>query len=109
MRAPDGFDESLEPLPTGVSVRTDVRSEQDVITFFATRRAELTRRIPSFHRALRPAGSLWIVWPKNTAGVATDLCEATVREIGLSEGLSEQRVCTIDDCWSGIRFTQPCE
>jgi hypothetical protein len=76
----------------------------DVVLFFVTRRAELERRFSALARALEPAGGLWIAWPKKTAGVATDLSENVVREVGLDNGLVDNKVCAVDDVWSGLRF-----
>jgi hypothetical protein len=104
VRAPDGFAETLEPLPDGVRLRSRLGGAQDVVLFFATRRSELERRFPTMARVLEPAGGLWIAWPKRTANVATDLSENLVREIGLSNGLVDNKVCAVDDVWSGLRF-----
>jgi hypothetical protein len=104
VRAPAGFENALDPLPDGVRLRTQVRGAQDVVLFFATREAELQRRFDALARAVAPAGGLWIAWPKRTASVATDLREGLVRDIGLSHGLVDNKVCAVDDTWSGLRF-----
>ena len=51
-----------------------------------------------------PAGGLWIAWPKRSSGVSTDLDENVVRELGLAAGLVDNKVCAIDEVWSGLRF-----
>jgi hypothetical protein len=102
--APKGFDIALGDLPPGVEVRPHARGKLDVIVFFATRRAELTRRFPAFARAIAPEGGLWVAWPKLTSGVACDLRENVVREIGLDAGLVDNKVAAIDGVWSGLRF-----
>jgi hypothetical protein len=105
VRAPDGFAETLQPLlPQGVRMRSRLSGMLDVVLFFVTRRNELERRFGPMARALEPAGGLWIAWPKRTAGVATDLTENVVREIGLGNGLVDNKVCAVDDVWSGLRF-----
>lgn len=104
VRAPEGFDRVLHPLPDGARLVTTVRGAQDVVLFFATRRAELQRRFAALARAVDPAGGLWIVWPKPTAGVVTDLDENLVRRTGVNAGLVDGRKCAIDDVWSGLRF-----
>ena len=104
VRAPVGFERELNPLPDGVRLRTQARGAQDVVVFFATRRAELERRFDGLARAIAPAGGLWIAWPKRTACVATDLREGIVRELGLAHGLVDNKVCAVDDTWSGLRF-----
>jgi hypothetical protein len=101
---PQGFDETLGPLPEGVRVRDRARGPLDILLFFVTRHGELARRFPALARALDPAGGLWIAWPKRTAGVATDLTESRVRDVGLSSGLVDNKVCAIDQTWSGLRF-----
>jgi hypothetical protein len=102
--APAGFEGVLGALPPGVDVRHQARGRLDVILFFVTRRAELTRRFPVFVRALVPNGGLWVAWPKKTSGVATDLAFDAVQTVGLEEGLVDNKVCAIDDTWSGLRF-----
>jgi hypothetical protein len=104
VRAPEGFEKALNPLPEGVRLRTQVRSTQDVVLFFATRLAELDRRFDGFANALAPNGGLWIAWPKRNACVATDLREGIVREVGLEHGLVDNKVCAVDEVWSGLRF-----
>ncbi len=100
---PPGFVETLA-LPDGVQLRDSARGHNDVILFFATRQAELQRRFPKLARGLDDAGGLWIAWPKRASGVVTDLTERIVREIGLAGGLVDNKVCAVDDTWSGLRF-----
>jgi hypothetical protein len=101
---PPNFLASLEPLPDGVQLRDSARGHNDVILFFATRQAELQRRFPKLAHALDLSGGLWIAWPKRASGVVTDLTERIVREIGLEGGLVDNKVCAVDDTWSGLRF-----
>jgi len=104
--APSGIDDVLGPLPAGADLRTSARGRFDVVVFFVTRRAELTRRFPSFVRALEVDGGLWIAWPKKTSGVATDLVFDVVQQVGLDAGLVDNKVCAIDGTWSGLRFVR---
>jgi hypothetical protein len=102
--APEGFDAVLGELPAGVSVRRRLQGRFDVIVAFFVSRAELERRLPACRDALDQAGGLWIAWPKGSSGVATDLGERAVREVGLAAGLVDNKVCAIDATWSGLRF-----
>ena len=104
LRAPEGFEHALEPMPDGARLRHQARGQHDVVLFFATRLAELERRFDTLARATGYAGGLWIAWPKRTASVATDLREGVVREVGLAHGLVDNKVCAVDDTWSGLRF-----
>ncbi len=102
--APDGFDQTLGTLPDGVSVRRSARGPLDVIVAFSVSRGELERRIPVLRRALEKSGGLWIAWPKRASGVATDVSENVVRDLGLAAGLVDNKVCAIDEVWSGLRL-----
>jgi hypothetical protein len=102
--APDGFQRLLGELPEGVEVRSRARGPLDVIVFFTRRRAALERRFDALRRALDPAGGLWVAWPKHSSGLATDLTEDVVREVALARGLVDNKVCAIDETWSGLRL-----
>jgi hypothetical protein len=102
--APAGFDATLGELPPGVQIRRRALGPLDVIVAFFVDRAALERRLPTVERALTPDGGLWIGWPKRASGVSTDLTERVVRELGLATGLVDNKVCAIDDVWSGLRF-----
>lgn len=103
LSAPGGFAKTLE-LPSGVQVKSDARGKHDVMVFFVTRKSELTRRFATLARALEPDGGLWIAWPKKASGVATDLSENPIRDVGITNGLVDNKVAAIDDTWSGLRF-----
>ena len=102
LRAPDGF--GLGELPEGVSVRTSARGPADVIVSFHDRRAELARRMPALRALMEPAAGLWIAWPKRASKLPTDLTEDVVRELALENVLVDNKVCAIDDTWSGLRL-----
>jgi hypothetical protein len=103
--APVGFDHTLGAVPGGVTVgRRLGRRPHDVIVAFFSRRAMLERRMPQLATALDPAGGLWIAWPKRASGVPTDVTEDVVRALGLAAGLVDNKVCAIDQVWSGLRL-----
>ena len=103
--APDGFrEDTLGELPDGVTVRTRASGEADVIVAFHTRRAELAKRMPTLRERMEPAAGLWIAWPKRAAKVETDLTEDVVRELAYANALVDNKVCAIDEVWSGLRL-----
>jgi hypothetical protein len=100
--APDGFE--LGELPDGVRLKRRAGGEADVILAFHTRRAELERRLPALRALMEPAAGLWIAWPKRASKLDTDITEDVVREIALPTGLVDNKVCAIDETWSGLRL-----
>jgi hypothetical protein len=101
--APKRFAGELEGLPDGVKLGTAARGTNDVIVSFHTERADLEQRVPTLLDVLDVDGGLWIAWPKKASKVPTDITEDTVREVFLPLGLVDNKVCAIDDTWSGLR------
>ena len=101
--APAGFDLGAGAAGAVVGTRLGA-GPYDVIVAFVKRRTELIARIDACRPRLRPAGGLWIAWPKRASGVATDVTEDTVREVALPTGLVDNKVCAIDEIWSGLRL-----
>ena len=104
--APLDLATALAPLPEDVHLTDRARGTArfDVILLFARSAAELGRRFSTLAARLQPAGGLWVAWPKKASGVDTDLGDGVVRRIGLAAGLVDNKVCAIDETWSGLRF-----
>lgn len=106
IHVPADFSSTLEGLPADVTLQTDLKGREglDVILFFADQRRELVKSFASLQKRLTPAGGLWIAWPKKASGVPTDLTEDVIRAVGLEFGLVDNKVCAVDETWSGLRF-----
>jgi hypothetical protein len=102
--APPEFAAALGELPEGVRVKRRAAAPLDVLVAFFVDRADLDARLRALSRTIFPDGGLWIAWPKRSSGVATDLTEDVVRELGLGLGLVDNKVCAIDETWSGLRL-----
>ena len=104
INAPEHFAALVEPLPDGVTVVTGVRSRRDVVVAFFVRRSEFEQKLTAMTKAVFPAGAIWIAWPKKASKVPTDITEDVVRAVALPTGLVDNKVCAIDDVWSGLRL-----
>lgn len=104
--APKAFERTLGPLPEGVKRGELGRAKVpfDVIVAFFELEADFEAKLPRLERALQPSGGLWIAWPKRASGVPTDMTEDVVRKHALPRGLVDNKVCAIDDTWSGLRL-----
>ena len=103
--APKDFQQTLGRLPEGVTFRKQARSRCDLLIYFPKSSAELKRRIKGLGD-LPGKGGLWVVWPKKSSGVASDLTQPVVRRIGLASGLVDYKVCSVDATWTGLRFAR---
>ncbi|MGO9560444.1 MAG: DUF3052 domain-containing protein [Acidimicrobiales bacterium] len=100
LAAPSGV---VTDVPSSVRVKRQARGEADVVVAFFTKRSDLEHRIGSLGTMIFPDGGLWIAWPKRASGIATDMTDGAVREVALPLGLVDNKVCAIDDTWSGLR------
>ena len=100
----EGFADTLGGLPPGVTVVTRDQDNIDVIVCFATEPLALQAGIAQLKPRLAYTGGLWVCWPKRASGMATSLAENIVRDAGLAAGLVDNKVCAIDERWSGLRF-----
>jgi CheY-like chemotaxis protein len=102
--APVGVEQTLAPLPAGVTLRAGNRGNREMTLWFVTARSVLARRLESVAKAVGE-GTLWMAWPKRSSAVETDLSEDAIRAVALPAGLVDTKVCAIDDTWSGLRLT----
>jgi hypothetical protein len=102
---PAGFEETLGELPSGVVLSRTHAHPGGVTVWFVRSRQELEDQIEEMG-AYAAGGGLWIAWPKKASGVVSDLSQQVVREIGLASGLVDFKICSIDETWSGLRFSQ---
>ena len=107
LNAPAGFSETLGTLPEDVEIVDSLDADKgayDVVLWFGTRRAELERIVYDVRAVLEQNGGLWIGWPKRASGIATEVTDDVVRDVALPTGLVDNKICAIDEAWSGVRL-----
>jgi len=102
VNAPNGFAKELD-LPTDIEINARSRS-LDFALLFGKSEKELRVVFSQYAARLKPAGMLWVAWPKKSSGVATDLSFNNVQAIGLAAGLVDTKICAVDEVWSGLKF-----
>ena len=102
VNAPRGFNE-LRMQKGRVSLDKD-SDEVDLILLFAKTRLALAKDFARLASRLKPAGMLWVAWPKKASGVKTDLSFDVVQKTGLAAGLVDTKICAVDEVWSGLKF-----
>ena len=102
--APTTFVELLEPLPPCIRFAESVSPATDLIHLFITERAVLEARLAMLLAQIRPDAAVWVSWPKKAAKVPTDLTEDRIREVALTLGFVDIKVCAVDETWSGLKL-----
>src|SRR6185503_17559288 len=105
VNAPSEFASDLGELPDDIQVLNDnLRSPLDLVVLFVTSQRAMKLGFQKLAKKLANNGMLWVSWPKKSSGVATDLSENIIRDIGLDAGLVDVKVCAINEVWSGLKF-----
>lgn len=102
---PRGFVQRLNPLPDGVEFLITAQSGLDVILFFTSEAQELVQRLPALSRAMALTGGIWVCWPSGE-GVKSSLSEDFVRQAALDIGMVDNKICLIDETWTGLRLVR---
>jgi len=104
LNAPPGF--KIDSLPDGVQIVRRPEANLDVILAFVRSNRQLQVQFDELVRSLGQGGGLWIAWPKKSSGVETDVEFNSVQRTGLDAGLVDNKICAVDDTWSGLRFAR---
>jgi CheY-like chemotaxis protein len=101
--APPDFESTLGDMPDNVTLVRDENTECDLIVWFVKDISVFKREL-MVKAALVPNGPFWVVWPKKSSGVTSDLTQPIVRAAGLAVGLVDYKVCSVDKTWTGLCF-----
>lgn len=103
--APEDFEATLGTLPERAMVTRQFRGTVDLAIWFVRSERDYRKDIARMALAT-PRDGLWIAWPKQASGLATDVTQPLVREVALANGIVDYKVCAIDETWSGLRFAK---
>jgi hypothetical protein len=104
INAPINYRRLLDSIPEGVTFSDRLKRDSSFVHVFVKKCSELARRLPVLREKIVDTGSVWISWPKKSAGVPTDVTEDVVRELALPLGFVDVKVCAIDETWSGLKL-----
>ncbi len=89
-----------------IDIQVKLAGEMDYIHLFVKTQVELMDYFPKVKPYLKPDGMLWVSWPKG-GKLGTDLNLRSVISLGYDSGLVESTCLSINDIWSGLKFTLP--
>lgn len=87
-------------------VATKLEEGFDYIHLFVKSQSAFTEHFPKLKMHLKANGMLWVSWPKG-GKLGTDLNLKTIIKLGYAFGLVESTCLSINDIWSGLKFTHP--
>ena len=108
LNPPEEFEKTFGKLPVDVATatRSSAKGPFDVIVAFLETPAEIAPRLKSLRPKMAPHCGLWFAWRKGQKGPGV-LGENMIRDTALAAGLVDNKVCAIDEVWSGLRCVIP--
>jgi len=104
---PPHFKGLLDPWPDGAVFDVEPKGLYAVIVTFEANSEAVLDRFNQLIPHLEDRGGLWFSWPKKASPLfVPGLTEDLIRNIGLTTGLVDNKVCAIDEDWSGLRFVR---
>jgi hypothetical protein len=101
---PAHYEKLLGKLPDNAHLVERQSDHCAFVHLFTTRRVELASELTRWQARLADTGTLWVSWPKKSAGVSTDVTENVIREVALPLGFVDTKVCAVDETWSGLKL-----
>src|SRR5262245_30240896 len=102
VNAPEGYVDSLKPLPDGVELVEELVGIFDWVQAFLKNRAELKALLPALVAALKPTSTLWFTFPKGTSKIQTDLTRDKGWDALHGADLKWITLISVNDTWSAF-------
>lgn len=104
---PDYYFQLFNDMPENIRILTDKKTKKNLIHYFTKQAKDLYKDISFLKSEIEANGMIWISWPKKASKVPTDITEDVVRELALTKGLVDIKVCAVDEIWSGLKLVIP--
>ena len=102
--APANYLPSLEPLPDGTTVAYEAKGNFDGVQLFVKNSTELTAGLKIVAPVLRPDTILWIIYPKKSSGIESDLEMMSSWDEPAKYGLGGVAAAAVNETWTALRF-----
>src|SRR6266850_2129291 len=104
INAPADYRRLLGRIPENVMFSDRLKADSSFVHIFVKKRSELEKELSILRENIADTGTVWVSWPKRSAGVPTDVTEDVVHAVALPLGFVDVKVCAIDETWSGLKL-----
>lgn len=102
--APAGYLSLLEPLPEGAAVSYSTSGDFDGVQLFVKNSQELADSLKVVMPLLKPSSVFWIIYPKKTSGIESDLEMMSSWDEPGKYGFTGVAAAAINHTWTALRF-----
>lgn len=101
---PNDVLETLRPFPEGARLMKSGKLPFDGALVFCRNRKDVEEKALKAAKEISKDGLLWLCYPKQSSGLATDISRDKGWEKVQSQGLRPVRAVSINDTWSALRW-----
>jgi hypothetical protein len=104
INGPPNYRKLLGPVAKFSHFSDKAETQASFVHLFITGRSDLEKKLRLLRKKLSDTGTLWVSWPKKSAGVPTDVTEDVIRAVALPLEFVDVKVCAVDEIWSGLKL-----
>lgn len=104
VNAPGHYRLLLQPLPADACFADRADKKPGHIHLFVKDSTELQALFPQVAGMLDPGTVFWVMYPKRSSGIATDLAMVSNWPVLSEHGLRPVSSAAVDDTWTALRF-----
>jgi len=104
INGPANYRKLLGSAARGLNFSDSAEKGAAFVHLFVIKRNELERTVRQLRKKVADTATVWVSWPKKSAGVATDVTEDVIRSVALPLGFVDVKVCAVDETWSGLKL-----
>ncbi len=101
---PGDYRQLVPRIPQDVRLDGTLDDAPRLIHHFTTEAEGLRARLAIFLDAMPRTGRIWVSWPKQSSGVATNVTADVVRAAAAPLGLVDVKVAAIDATWTAMKL-----
>jgi hypothetical protein len=100
--APEGYIDSLRPLPEQLELSQQLDGTFDWVQIFVKNQADVAQLFPKVVQTLNPESMLWVSFPKGTSKIQTDLTRDRGWDVVQQADLKWINLISINETWSAF-------
>src|SRR6478735_8881857 len=104
LNAPEDYFATLEPLPRGIALTCEPGKPVNGMQIFAKNSIELSELLKLLKPYLTDDTVLWVIYPKKSSGIESDLEMMSGWEVTKPYGLRPVASAAINKVWTSLRF-----
>jgi len=100
--APEGYIDSLRPLPEQLELSQQLDGTFDWVQIFVKNQADVAQLFPKVVQTLNPESMLWVSFPKGSSKIQTDLTRDRGWDTVQQADLKWINLISINETWSAF-------